>query len=63
LNIDFSDLGMDSITQMDLITALEKERRFRDLPQTLFADNATILALTDFFYHHHREADYDLKPS
>lgn len=58
IELQFSELGVDSIAQMDLISKLEKEERFDDIPQTLLLDNTTVASLVEFFHENYRHADY-----
>ncbi len=58
LNINLSELGVDSIAQMDLLLKLESEGRFGRLPQSLFEEHRTITRLVEFFWNNHRDADY-----
>ncbi|WP_444997943.1 SDR family NAD(P)-dependent oxidoreductase [Aliikangiella sp. IMCC44359] len=63
LELELSELGLDSIAQMDLITHIEKENRFNDISQTLLLDYPTLSNLINFFYDHHRKADYSVQES
>lgn len=59
LDLQFSELGVDSIAQMDFINKLEREKRFESIPQTLLVENTTVASLTEFFYEKHRHANYN----
>lgn len=59
LDLEFADLGVDSIAQMDLISQLEKEKRFDEIPQSVLMDNATISKLADYFHSNHATANYE----
>lgn len=60
LQLEFSDLGVDSIAQMDLITRLEKTQLFESIPQTLLVENTTLEALIAYFQNNHAHVDYGL---
>ncbi len=60
IELPLADLGVDSIAQMDLITWLEKEKRFADLPQSLIVENASIAGLVLFFHENYPDADYSV---
>lgn len=60
VDLPLAELGVDSLSQMDLITKLEKQKRFEDIPQSLLIENATIASLVDFFYENHRQANYSV---
>lgn len=60
LQLEFSDLGVDSIAQMDLITRLEKTQLFENIPQTLLVENTTLEALIMYFKNNHVHVDYGL---
>ncbi len=60
INLPLDELGVDSIAQMDLITKLEKEKRFADLPQSLMIENASIAGLVSYFQENYQHADYSV---
>lgn len=60
IKLPFAELGVDSIAQMDLITKLEKEKRFADLPQSLIIENASLAGLVDYFHENYRNANYSV---
>ncbi|MET1255395.1 SDR family NAD(P)-dependent oxidoreductase [Aliikangiella maris] len=61
LELELSDLGLDSIAQMDLITQIEKENRFGSISQTLLLDYPTLANLIEFFQQNYPSANYALE--